>query len=124
MFVEFNLDCVGKPHRNVTLSAYYPDLEDGELYDKNGEILNTLQDFLDFRAQFITLAMDENLKIPYATPVCIPELNKHFGHRLRIEIRDSSVDLKGMGFKRADICVRSESDSYDIAVNRRVTIVF
>lgn len=68
--------------------------------------------------------MDQKLKIPYGTSVCIPELNKHYGHRIRIQVRDTSSDLKGMGFKRADICVRSETDSYDLTVNRKITLVF
>lgn len=68
--------------------------------------------------------MDEQLNIPYGTPVCIPELNLHFGHKIQTQVRDSSCEVCGMGFKRADICVRSEVDSYDITVNRFVTLVF
>lgn len=68
--------------------------------------------------------MDENLGIPYGSPVCIPELNEHFGHRIRLQVRDSSSDLYRKGYKRADICVRSEMDSYDVTVNRKITLVF
>lgn len=68
--------------------------------------------------------MDPDLEIPYKTSVCIPELNRHFGHRIRIQVRDSSSDLQGTGYTRADICVRSEIDSYDIHVNRQVTLIF
>lgn len=82
------------------------------------------QEYIDNRAEFVTLAMDENLKIPYGTRVCIPELNKHFGHRIILEVRDSSFDLKGSSYSRADICVRTEIDSYDEVVNRFVTLVF
>lgn len=79
---------------------------------------------MDDRSEFVTVSMDQNLQIPYGTPVCIPELNLHFGHRIRFEVRDSSSDLDGTGFTRADICVRSEVDSYDRAVNKEVTLVF
>lgn len=72
----------------------------------------------------MTLSMDSKIGIPYGTPACIPELNEHFGHKIRLQVRDSSSDLDGMGYRRADICVRSETDSYDGAVNRRVTLVF
>lgn len=72
----------------------------------------------------MTLAMDETLKIPYGTKVCIPELNRHFGHQVLLEVRDKSSDLNGNGFSRADICVRTEIDSYDKIVNRFVTLVF
>lgn len=68
--------------------------------------------------------MDEKLGIPYGTKVCIPELNKHFGHRIRLEVKDSSYDLFEQGYARADICVRTEIDSYDRTVNREVTLVF
>ncbi|KAJ3658748.1 hypothetical protein Zmor_010469 [Zophobas morio] len=125
---EINLECKGKNIRNVTLTAYYPDYNDDEhdsgYLDIKGKNLRTLQDYLDNRADFVTLAMDENLDIPYGTRTCIPELNLHFGHRIILEVRDSSSDLKGSGYKRADICVRSEIDSYDITVNKRVTLVF
>lgn len=68
--------------------------------------------------------MDKMLNIPYGTSVCIPELNQHFGHRIRIQVRDTSTDLMGTGYSRADICVRSETDSYDINLNKLVKLVF
>lgn len=82
------------------------------------------KDYLDDRTEYVTLSMDAKLGIPYGSRVCVPELNKHFGHRIRLQVRDSSTDLDGMGYRRADICVRSEMDSYDGAVNREVTLVF
>lgn len=106
------------------MAAYFPDFEEEEYIDKNGKKLRNLQDYVDNRDSYVTLSMDENLHIPYGTPVCIPELNKHFGHRIRIEVRDTSDELTGMGYTRADICVRSEVDSYDKTVNREVTLVF
>lgn len=68
--------------------------------------------------------MDDELGVPYGTEICIPELNRHYGHRIRFEVRDTSSDLKGSGYSRVDVCVRSEMDSYDISVNRKVTVVF
>ncbi|GJQ71266.1 hypothetical protein Trydic_g11005 [Trypoxylus dichotomus] len=104
---EINLECRGRSYKNVTLTAYFPsydeDYEEG-LLDMNGQPLRTLQDFLDDRNQYVTLAMDKKLRIPYGTPVCIPELNQHFGHRIRIQVRDTSSELTGTGFSRADIC--------------------
>ncbi|XP_044254948.1 uncharacterized protein LOC123005327 [Tribolium madens] len=122
---EINLECRGTKFENVTLTAYYPDFNNDEGFlDKKGENLSTLQDYLDNRAEFVTLAMDEGLKLPYGTKVCIPELNQHFGHRIILQVRDTSSDLRGSGYKRADVCVRSEIDSYDVTVNRQVTLVF
>ncbi|XP_068906918.1 uncharacterized protein [Tenebrio molitor] len=125
---EIDLNCKGKKYGNVTLTAYFPDYNDEDhargYLDKNGKNLRTLQDYLDNRAQFVTLAMDDQLGLDYGTRVCIPELNQHFGHRIILQVRDSSSDLSGSGYQRADICVRSEIDSYDITVNRKVTLVF
>ncbi|KAF7274600.1 uncharacterized protein LOC143190603 [Rhynchophorus ferrugineus] len=125
---DLDLTCIGKTFRNVTLTAYYPDYInlDNEygFQDKQGRKLKTLQDYLDDRSNYVTLGMDEQLGIPYGTKVCIPELNKHFGHRIRLEVRDTSFDLYGLGYNRADICVRTEIDSYDITVNRLITLVF
>ncbi|XP_072384248.1 uncharacterized protein [Diabrotica undecimpunctata] len=125
---EISLKCMGKVYQNVTLTAYYPDYNDQDhehgYQDKQGKKLRTLQDYLDNRADFVTLAMDETIGIPYGTKVCIPELNQQYGHRILLEVRDSSYDLSGNGFTRADICVRSEVDSYDKSVNRLVHLVF
>ncbi|KAL1506018.1 hypothetical protein ABEB36_005455 [Hypothenemus hampei] len=125
---ELDLTCKGKTFRNVTLTAYFPDYTDSDhefgYQDKRGRKLRTLQDYLDDRAEFVTLSMDDHLGIPYGTQVCIPELNKHFGHKILLEVRDSSYDLLGRGYSRADICVRTEIDSYDLNVNKFVTLVF
>nr|CAH7743269.1 unnamed protein product [Callosobruchus chinensis] len=128
IIVEISLKCNGKRFENVTLTAYYPDYNEEQeasgFLDKKGKPLNTLQDYIDNRAGYVTLSMDESLGIPYGTKVCIPELNGSFGHRILLQVRDSSFDLNGSGYSRADICVRSEIDSYDAIVNRVVTLVF
>ncbi|CAG5073670.1 Protein of unknown function [Cotesia congregata] len=79
-------------------------------------------DFLDGRDEYVTAAMDTNSEIPYGTKVCIPELNQHFKQYIPIQVRDYSPDLEGEGHSSLDICVRGESDSYDFAVNRMVTL--
>ncbi|XP_066145538.1 uncharacterized protein [Euwallacea fornicatus] len=125
---DYDLNCKGKTFKNVTLTAYYPDYSDSDhgfaYEDKRGKKLKTLQDYLDNRSEYVTISMDDRLGIPYGTKICIPELNKHYGHRIRLEVRDSSYDLMGQGYSRADICVRTEIDSYDGGVNREITLVF
>lgn len=143
-------DCEGRKLYNASLSAYYPEYDE-ELaptgaVDALGQQLKNLQvrvcarayvsdvagirlrcisqDFLDGRASFVTVALDATLHVPYGTAVCIPELNEHFERRLRFEIRDSGSHLRGLKYRRADVCVRDEADSYDRAVNRFVTLVF
>ncbi|XP_008558615.1 uncharacterized protein LOC103579089 [Microplitis demolitor] len=119
------LKCVGCPYYNVSLTAYYPDYasdDSSDYLDMRGKKLKTLQDFLDGRDEYVTAAMDKNPEIPYGTRVCIPELNQHFKQYIPIQVRDYSPDLEGEGHSSVDICVRSESDSYDFAVNRMVTL--
>ncbi|XP_045479493.1 uncharacterized protein LOC123684320 [Harmonia axyridis] len=123
---ELNLKCTGRKFENVSLTAYYPDYDDEDnqkgYQDSKGHKLRTLQDYIDDRTNYVTLAMDETLNIPYGTKACIPELNQHFGHRVIFEVRDTSSDSKGSRYKRAEICVRTEIDSYDISVNRMATL--
>lgn len=73
---------------------------------------------------YVTVSMDEDLRIPYGTRICIPELNAHYNRRINLQIRDSASNVKGHGYRRVDICVRSEADSYDQIVNlKRVSVV-
>ncbi|XP_044733878.1 uncharacterized protein LOC123296464 [Chrysoperla carnea] len=121
-------ECKGKRYEEVSLTGYYPEFSSSEgrrgFLDSRAKKLRTLQDFLDDRVPYVTIAMDEKLKIPYGTSVCIPELNRHYRRRIRFQVRDDGYELLGTGFSRADICVRSEVDSYDKAVNEKVTLVF
>lgn len=131
--------------KNVTLTAYYAGDENDdpmEYLDTRGKALATLQvrrttfrwskfadifsqDFLDDNVDHVTVSMDEDLNVPYGTRICIPQLNEHYRRRINLQIRDTASNVKGQGFRRVDICVRSEADSYDHAVNlKQATIVF
>ncbi|KAB0795473.1 hypothetical protein PPYR_12312 [Photinus pyralis] len=118
-------ECTGKSYRNVSLAAYFAaNSEADTLCDIKGKKLRSLQDYLDDRSDFVTLAMDEKLGLPYGTKVCIPEFDTHYRQHVKFEVRDQGTNLKGMGYKRADVFVRSEMDSYDTTVNNKVTLVF
>ncbi|XP_016842409.1 uncharacterized protein LOC100119572 [Nasonia vitripennis] len=120
-----DLSCTGRPHYNATLTAYYPDFTsdaESDYLDSRGKKLRNLQDFLDGRAEYVTVAMEELPRLSYGSVVCVPELNQHFGRRIPLQVRDHGMNLDGKGFTRLDICVRTEADSYDNAVNRLVTI--
>ncbi|KAJ6640116.1 hypothetical protein Bhyg_12865 [Pseudolycoriella hygida] len=123
-----DLSCRGHmTFENVTLTAYYPSIENNdpkEYLDTKGHALATLQDFLAGKIDFVTVSMDEGLKIPYGTPICIPQLNAHYRRQINLQVRDSANNVKGRRYRRVDICVQSESDSYDPVVNlKRVSIV-
>ncbi|KAK4876070.1 hypothetical protein RN001_012492 [Aquatica leii] len=125
--IDSEVQCVGKQYKNVSLAAYFPspqDDDDKTYRDMKGKKLRSLQEYLNDRSDFVSLAMDERLGIAYGTKVCIPELNKYFGYYLNFEVRDNGTDLLGMGYRRADIFVRTEMDSYDSIVNKKVTLIF
>ncbi|XP_012282590.1 uncharacterized protein LOC105700904 isoform X1 [Orussus abietinus] len=144
-----DLKCTGRPRYNVSLTAYYPIYDSpnsSDYLDIRGKKLRSLQvrcsatfhrifnfsqffgtllciqDYIDGRGEYVTGAMDSSLNLVYGTPICIPELNEHFGRQIPIQVRDRGSNLDGKEFSRLDICVRSEVDSYDNCVNRLVTV--
>ncbi|BES96741.1 Hypothetical protein NTJ_09554 [Nesidiocoris tenuis] len=118
----------------TVLTAYYPDPsseDESETMDAMGNRLHTLQDYLDGRAPYVTVSTDPQLGLPYGAHIKIPELDEHYGLRdrdreggIRFESRDRGTHLSGSGYSRLDVCVRSEQDSYDLAVNRRAKVYF
>ncbi|KAH0947685.1 hypothetical protein HN011_001385 [Eciton burchellii] len=123
-----DLKCSGHAFRNTSLSAYYPvfgtDDKRNHL-DNQGKMLSTLQDYLDGRARYVTVAGDLKSGIPYATQICIEELNERFGRQIPLQIRDQldyGRENVALDFSRLEICVRSEEDTYDAYVNRLVTV--
>ncbi|XP_076643443.1 uncharacterized protein LOC143353763 [Halictus rubicundus] len=124
-----DLNCSGRVHKNVTMTAYFPDFSSDDEFDHvdvNMKKLRTLQDFLDGRAEFVTASMDLESGIPYGTKVCIPELNAKFDRQIPLQARDrthySDGKAKSPDFSHIDICVRTEEDTYDNSVNGVVTL--
>ena len=111
---------------HATGSGYFPDKSamEGGFTDIRGKKLNTLQDFLQGRADFVSVAMDENLGIRYGTKIKIPELDKQFGKKIEFRVVDTGSALKGKGHRRIDICVENEKASLDPAINGHLTLEF
>jgi 3D (Asp-Asp-Asp) domain-containing protein len=107
-------------------TGYFPDSStlEGGFKDIRDNPLNTLQDFLQGRAKFVSVAMDENLHIRYGTKIRIPELDKKFGKPIEFRVVDIGGDLKGKGHRRVDICVENEKASLDPAINTSLTLEF
>ncbi|EFN81744.1 uncharacterized protein LOC105185774 [Harpegnathos saltator] len=123
-----NLKCSGRAHHNASLTAYYPvfgtDDKRNHL-DERGEKLNTLQDYLDGRNRYVTVAGNLKSGIPYGTKVCIEKMNERFGRWIPFEVRDQvdyGKDDVTPDFSSLEICVRTEEDTYDTYVNGLVTI--
>ncbi|XP_012059666.1 PREDICTED: uncharacterized protein LOC105622865 [Atta cephalotes] len=122
-----DLKCAGFAIHNVSLSAYYPvfETDDKRNYlDDQGNGLKTLQDYLDGRAHYVSVAGNLKSGIPYGTKICIEELNEQFGKQILMQIRDQSdyESNKLIDFSRLEICVRTEEDTYDKYLNDFVTI--
>ncbi|XP_011872323.1 PREDICTED: uncharacterized protein LOC105564511 [Vollenhovia emeryi] len=123
-----DLKCAGHAFHNVSLSAYYPvfgtDDKRNHL-DDQGKMLSTLQDYLDGRARYVTVAGNLRSGIPYGTKVCVEKLNEQFGRQIHLQIRDQSDyenNDAAIDFSRLEICVRSEEDTYDTYLNGLVTV--
>ncbi|CAL1680428.1 unnamed protein product [Lasius platythorax] len=125
-----DLKCAGHAFHNVSLSAYYPVFWTNDKrnhLDDRGKMLNTLQDYLDGRTHYVTVAGNLRSGIPYGTKICIEELNERFGKQIPLQIRDqvdygNERDDVASYFSRLEICVRTEEDTYDTYVNDLVTV--
>lgn len=118
----------GAPSQTATSrgTGYYPDSSalEGGYVDRRGKKLNTLQDFLAGRADYVSVAMDKNMKIPYGKKLRIPELEKKYGRPIEFRVVDTGGAFTGKGTSRIDICTASKKDSLDPTVNGPLTLQF
>ncbi len=107
-----------------TLTAYYPDDSpmEGGFVDMGGAPLRTLQDFLEGKADYISVAMDRGV-FPYGTELCLPELAQAYRKQLIFRVVDTGGAFQGRGLARMDICVRDREASYSDLVNADVIVV-
>ncbi|XP_050591761.1 uncharacterized protein LOC126922854 isoform X2 [Bombus affinis] len=90
------LSCGGRAYYNVTLAAYYPVFDSDNEFDyldARTRKLRNLQDYLDGRAEFVTVSMDLDSGIPYGTKLCIPELNEKFLRPIPLQVWSGIKDL-------------------------------
>jgi len=103
-------------------TAYYPhdDPMNGGYKDKRGNPLHTVQDVVEGKSRYVSLAMGPN--VPYGTLVRMPELSKKYGR----PIIGCVVDTGGAfhGCEKVDVCVRSKSDTTDATINQPLTLQF
>jgi len=97
---------------------------EGGYKDRYGAPLQTLQDFLEGKASYVSVAMDRQLNIPRGRIVRIPEIEKHFQKPIIFKVVDTGGAFSGKGYSRIDICVRSYAYSIEKVVNQNVTLVF
>lgn len=118
----------GSPSKTAkaTGTGYYPDNSamEGGYVDRKGAKLRTLQDFLAGKADYVSVAMDKNMKIPYGTKLRIPELEKKYGRPIEFRVVDTGGAFTGKGNSRIDICTASKKDSLDSTINGPLTLQF
>ena len=107
-------------------SGYFPDgtALEGGFKDKRGINLNTLQDFLANKANYVSVAMDAKLALPYGKVVKIPEIEADRGRTIEFRVVDSGGAFKGKGFTRIDICTANKHESRDPTINGVLTLIF
>jgi hypothetical protein len=110
-------------------TGYYPanSKMEGGFVDKVGKPLRTLQDYLDGKADYVSIALDKNLyksgKIKYGDTFRIPELEAKYGRKIVFKAVDTGGAFTNKGFGRVDICTRSAKHSVEPTVNGKLTLI-
>lgn len=99
---------------------------EGPPVDYRGCPLYSLQDYIvghqvgaeRVYAPYVSVAMDQDLKLPYGTLVYIPTLDAHYGKRIVFKAVDHGGDFISKGFSKCDIRCKTLLDSTDDFLNR------
>ncbi len=97
---------------------------EGGFTDRRGNALNTLQDFLEGKAKYVSAAMDKNLPLKYGATLRIRELEARLGKVIEFRVVDTGDAFSGKGYSRIDICVRNRAASLDPSINGHLTLMF
>ncbi len=101
-------------------TGYYPfnNAMEGGLCDRIGKPLCTLEHHIKGYDPFVSVAMDQELDIPYGTLLFIPSFNTYYKRELVFKIVDNGGDFRGKGWGRMDICCMDKVTSEDDFLNR------
>lgn len=80
--------------------------------DRCGRKLNTLDDYMSWKANEVSVAMDR-LALPYGTLIRIPEIERRLkvSDPIPFKVVDTGSAFIGQGFARMDICVGHNQDT-------------
>ena len=80
--------------------------------DRCGRKLNTLDDYMNWKSEEVSVAMDR-LALPYGTLIRIPEIEKRLkvSDPIPFRVVDTGGAFVGKGFSRIDICVGHNQDT-------------
>ncbi|MEY2986637.1 MAG: hypothetical protein RJB13_158, partial [Pseudomonadota bacterium] len=104
---------IKKTHTGVaTLYTTENTAMEGGPLDRCGRKLNTLDDYMNWKANEVSVAMDR-LALPYGTLIRIPAIEKRLNVADPIPFRivDTGSAFKGKGLSRLDICVGHSQDT-------------
>ena len=104
-------------------TAYFPynNAMEGGFYDRIGEPLTTLEDYLDGKVGYVSVAMDKK-RFKYGTFFRIPELEKKYNRVILFKVVDTGGAFYGKGTSRIDICVANEKASFNPTINGPLTL--
>ena len=107
-------------------SAYVPAASrmEGGFTDRRGVALNTLQDFLEGKAKYVSVAMDKHLPLKYGATLRIKELEARLGKVIEFRVVDTGDAFDNKRYSRIDICVRNHAASFDPVINGSLTLMF
>lgn len=107
-------------------SGYYPfnSKLEGGFTDRRGAKLRTLQDYLDGKAEYVSVSMDKYLTIKYGTKFRIPELEKKYNKQIEFRVVDTGDAFNHKGYTRLDICTRNKEASLEPTINGELTLQF
>ena len=115
-------------------TGYFPSNSkmEGGFNDRKGNKLATLQDYLEGKSKYVSVAMDKNQKIPYGKNLTIKELDAKYKDQLKamgkehIDVRvvDTGGAFTNKGTGRIDIATRDRKASLDPTINGPLTLNF
>ncbi len=105
-------------------TGYYPDSSalEGGFVDRQDKPLQTLQDFLNGKSSYVSVAMDSKA-FPYGTKLRVPELEAKYGQQIEFRVVDTGGAFTGKGTSRIDICTANKKASLEPTINGPLTLV-
>ena len=110
-------------------TGYYPhdDPQEGGFVDKQKTPLATLQDYLEGKVSYVSIALDANLytngKIDYGDTFRIPEIEAKYGRPIVFKAVDCGGAFLDKGYHKVDICTRTEEDTFEETINGKLTLI-
>lgn len=101
--------------------GYYPTAVNK---DNRGLPLCSLQDYLNSRADYVSVAIDRYLNIPYGTKLRISEIENKYGRHIEFRVVDSDAAFDRKGFSQIGVCVQDKVCANDMTINGSLTLRF